>query len=269
MAYDMARFQTPESTTDWLKRFAMRDFGGSPDVADAVSEITNTYGQLVLRRKYETLNMRPFAFSVLHYEEALAVLNEWDNLAQLAQDAHDSLTPSLRDAFWQLFVYPALAGKHVFEVYIAAALGRLYKEQGRASTNTRSLQAMKAFPEDSAAKDRYNLLFGGQWVPFVGHARMGYEWIHESDPLPYGENVLPPLAWTRGKSAADPPAVGVAIPGSSVSSIYAQGPMRLRPIERYAPEAEVAYIELFATGPSPTGWSPIAPTSASPSLSGL
>ena len=72
MAYDMSKFQTAESATEWLKAWAKRKFGSG--IESATAEILNIYGRLVLRRKYETLSMEPFAYSTLKYDEATNVL---------------------------------------------------------------------------------------------------------------------------------------------------------------------------------------------------
>jgi hypothetical protein len=72
MAYDITKFESPNSTTEWLKGWAEREFGSS--VRDVTAEIYNTYGRLLLRRKYETLTYEPFAFNPRAYDEAERVL---------------------------------------------------------------------------------------------------------------------------------------------------------------------------------------------------
>lgn len=223
----------------------MENFGVSEETAVAVGDIVNMYGRLVLRRKYETLNMLPFAFSTLNYDEAETVLKEWQDLARLARRTHDALDPQVQDAFWLLFVYPAEAGKNVFEVYISAAYGFLYQAQGRASTNERSLQAMAAFVADNVTENAYNSRFNGQWNHFVQHARMGYEGIHAPGD-PYGDNHLPPLAWLSSDSVEHNKKVGVAVPGFNSSSIFTDEALVLPDIEQSAPSRRRPYIELFA-----------------------
>ncbi|PLB46014.1 hypothetical protein P170DRAFT_467185 [Aspergillus steynii IBT 23096] len=148
MAYDMSKFQNPESTTEWLKAWAKREFGSG--IESATAEILNIYGRLVVRRKYETLSMMPFAYHVLNYDEAENVLQEWEDLLDQARRVHDSLDQPTRDAFYELVLHQVLAGKYVQEIYIATHLGWLYKNQKRASTNRLAAQARTAFANDAA-----------------------------------------------------------------------------------------------------------------------
>ncbi|OJJ03018.1 hypothetical protein ASPVEDRAFT_712718 [Aspergillus versicolor CBS 583.65] len=245
MAYDMSHFQDPGSTTEWLRRWAIENFGASDEIAVAVGDIVNMYGRLVLRRKYETLNILPFAFSTLNYDEAESVLREWQDLATLAWQTHDALDPQVQDAFWLLFVYPAEAGKHVFEVYISAAYGFVYRAQGRASTNQKSLQAMAAFVADNVTENAYNTRFNGQWDHFVQHARMGYEGIHAPGD-PYGPNYLPPLAWHNCDSIKHNKNVGVAVSGLNSSSIFTDEALILPVIDQSPPSRSRPYIDVFA-----------------------
>ncbi|KAF4829055.1 hypothetical protein CGCTS75_v006806 [Colletotrichum tropicale] len=80
MAYDMSLHLTPASTTTWLETWISKTF--SPDIASAVADILNRYGRLVNRRKYETLNMSPFVYSSLFYDEAATALEEWETLLE-------------------------------------------------------------------------------------------------------------------------------------------------------------------------------------------
>ncbi|KAJ0341262.1 hypothetical protein COL922a_002499 [Colletotrichum nupharicola] len=74
MAYDISLHLTPTSTTTWLETWISKTF--SPDIASAVADILNRYGRLVNRRKYETLNIPPFVYSTLFYDEASTALEE-------------------------------------------------------------------------------------------------------------------------------------------------------------------------------------------------
>ena len=68
IAYDINNFMTPDSTDTWLKAWATREFGDA--VASGTAEVMSTYGKLIIRRKYELLDMSPFLYSITNYDEA-------------------------------------------------------------------------------------------------------------------------------------------------------------------------------------------------------
>jgi hypothetical protein len=173
MAYDMSSFQTVDSATDWLKRWASREFGA--DVAHTAAEIYNLHGRLVMRRKYETLSMSPFAFSTVNYNEASNILKEWDDLLTLAQKAYDSLSHDTQGSFFELVLHPVLAGKTVMELYITKHLGDLYKTQLRTSTNSLSKKAQQAFTNDAAITSRYHALYNGKWERVMSGPHIGLQ----------------------------------------------------------------------------------------------
>lgn len=74
MAYDMDRHSQPDSVTQWLVRWATREFSSS--VADITAEVLNTYSMLIVRCKYELLSRAPFVYSAAFYDEAENVLQE-------------------------------------------------------------------------------------------------------------------------------------------------------------------------------------------------
>jgi hypothetical protein len=109
MAYDMERHGTPDSVTQWLKRWATAEFGSS--YADAIAEILNDYGRLIIRQKYELLSRSPFVYSTAFYDEAEGVLQEWVDLLSFTQSTYDSLGTQHKDAFFQMILHPVLAAK--------------------------------------------------------------------------------------------------------------------------------------------------------------
>lgn len=120
MAYDMSKYTSPDSTTSWIKRRATQVFDES--VADQTAQILNTYGKLIVRRKYELLSDNPFAYSVANYDEAEKVMGEWADLLELAQDTYDSLDQETQTPYFQMVLHPIMAGKTVVDLYIKAEL---------------------------------------------------------------------------------------------------------------------------------------------------
>ncbi|KAI8207018.1 hypothetical protein K4K52_002606 [Colletotrichum sp. SAR 10_76] len=158
MAYDMSLHLTPTSTTTWLEIWTSKTF--SPDIASAVADILNRYGRLVNRRKYETLNMPPFVYSTLFYNEASTALEEWETLLEDTLRVYEGLGETWRDAFYQMVSHPVEAGKTVNELYIKAEMAKLYQAQRRTATNRLATEAKAAFARDKEISAEYNGING-------------------------------------------------------------------------------------------------------------
>ncbi|KAK2754953.1 hypothetical protein CKAH01_05967 [Colletotrichum kahawae] len=189
MAYDMSLHLTPTSATTWVETWTSKTF--SPDVASAVADILNRYGRLVNRRKYETLNMPPFVYSTLFYDEATTALAEWGALLEDTLRLYEGLEEPWRDAFYQMILHPVEAGKTVNELYIKAELGKLYKAQRRTATNRLAAEARTAFARDKEISAKYNGINGGKWKGIMCQVYIGYTLWYEpsSDVMPKLEYV--------------------------------------------------------------------------------
>ncbi|KFA68067.1 hypothetical protein S40285_02546 [Stachybotrys chlorohalonatus IBT 40285] len=238
MAYDFDRWTTPESTTEWLTRWAGAGFDAS--VADETAAILNEYGVLVGRRKYELLSNSPFAFSTIHYDEAERNLAQWTDLLDRAQAVYDSLAEDRQVSFWQTVLHPIMAGKTVVDLYTKAAVNALYLSQARASTNVVAQQARDLFAQDAEITDRYHTENGGKWNHFVNQAHIGYTtW---SDP-PNNTNIMPTVRSIAASCRTNP--LGVAIQGTT-SAFPESTSLRLRSVDPYMPPTESRWLEVFA-----------------------
>lgn len=188
MAYDMSKFESPDSTDKWLKEWAARDFG--PAVADTTAKIMATYGTLIIRRKYELLNVPGPAgpYSAANYDEAETVYNEWVDLLKTAQEVYDGLDSATQIAFFETVLHPVLAGKTVQEIYLKTVLNDWYQRQKRTSTNKMANDVRAAFQEDARITQRYHSLLNGKWNHMMDQIHLGYNnWYWSSIPkLKYG-----------------------------------------------------------------------------------
>ncbi|KAF2245776.1 glycoside hydrolase family 115 protein [Trematosphaeria pertusa] len=172
MAYDMSKFETPDSTDTWLKAWATREFGG--DVADATAEVMATYGKLLIRRKYELLNNNPFLYSIANYDEAENVLNEWEALEVKTQSLYDKLDSATQIAFFEMVLHPVMAGKVVQRVYINAARNAAYAKQKRMSANELAADVKNTYAQDAVIQKRYHGLLNGKWNHMMDQIHFGY-----------------------------------------------------------------------------------------------
>lgn len=172
MAYDMSSFKNPDSTDKWLQSWATRQWGSAHGAPTAA--VMATYGKLIIRRKYEQLSSIPFALSVVNYDEAEKVLQEWTSLLNTAQKLYDSLSAAKRTSFFEMVLHPIHAGKTVQEIYIKAALNSLYANQRRTSTNALASQVSAAFAADASITSRYHTMLNGKWNHMMDQVHLGY-----------------------------------------------------------------------------------------------
>jgi hypothetical protein len=173
MAYDMSSFTSAASTDSWLNAWASREFGLS--VASEAAEAMATYGKLIVRRKYELLNVSPFMLSTVNYDEAERVLNEWISLENKAQRLYDSLDTATQIAFFEIVLHAVMAGRVVEQVYINAARNSAYATQKRMSTNTLAEDVKAAYAQDSVIQKRYHSLLNGKWNHMMDQLHFGYD----------------------------------------------------------------------------------------------
>ena len=158
LAYDTPKWGY-DSVPRWLRLWADREFG--PEHADAISSVMDRYGMYAARRKYELLDVS--TFSVVNYNEADAILAQWDQLADDAQAVYDKLGDEFKPAYYEMILQPVLGGQVVNQIYINAAKNRLYTAQKRNKANAAAEDVLEYFKQDHVLTKRYHELLGGKW----------------------------------------------------------------------------------------------------------
>ncbi|KAF3936617.1 hypothetical protein ABW19_dt0209873 [Dactylella cylindrospora] len=237
MAYDMSKHATPNSTSNWLKRWATKEFGSN--IADVTANILNTYGKLLIRRKYELLSRAPFAYSVQWYDEAEKVLLEWSDLLNVTQATYNGLTQENRTPFFEMVLHPVLAGKTVVELYIKANLNAWRFRQRRTSTDKLANDVKALFQQDSDITDRYHGLKNKKWDGILNQPHIGYStW---SDPV---VNTMPTPAYHGASNVPRSGIMGVGAQGVSGSAPGDPEPTLLS-VDPYMPPGETRYLDIF------------------------
>ena len=170
MAYDMTQYTEPKSTQTWLSQWATREFGASASVA--IASVVDRYGQYANRRKYELLDAS--IYSVVNYNEADTVLDQWKDLAADAQAIYNTLSSTAQPSFFELVLHPVKAAYIIHQLYTATAKNNLYATQGRVSAATQGILAVGAFAADSALSSEYHKLLGGKWNHMMDQTHIGY-----------------------------------------------------------------------------------------------
>ncbi len=192
--------QLPEYTRRW----AEQQFG--PRHAGEIAEILTKYTTYNARRKPELLS--PDTYSLTHYREAETVVRDYDRLVAEARALDTRLPPELKDAYFELVLYPVLACANLNELYVTVGLNRLYVQQGRAAANGLAARARSLFAMDSALSFKYNrVLAGGKWDHMMDQTHIGYTSWQQPD-----RDVMPRV---DSLELPDEPAMGVVAEGSA------------------------------------------------------
>jgi hypothetical protein len=231
----------PDDLQKFTQEWATREFG--PKYARQIAYLMEMYTKYNGRRKPELLS--PNTYSLVHYNEAQRVYNEWQSLTDEAERINQKLAPAYRDAFFELVLYPLKASAIVNELYITAGENALYARQGRVSTNDLAQKARRLFAEDAALTDEYNHeVAHGKWNHMMDQTHIGYTFWNEP-PV----NAMPAVSWVQ---PLDGPHMAVAVEGSPFSADGPFPPLRLATFDVYKQQTRV--VQLFNRGNQPFAW---------------
>jgi len=192
-----------EKISEFTRLWAEREFG--PRYAQPIADIVAKYTKYNGRRKPELIDAS--TFSLVDYEEADRVLDEWKQITAEAEKIYGELPESSRDAFYQLVLFPTKASALVTEMYVTAARNQAYAVQGRASTNDVAARVRELFAADATLSDEYNHVLGhGKWSHMMDQTHLGYT-FWQQPPV----NVMPPIQETQ---IPEKPDLGIAVEGS-------------------------------------------------------
>jgi len=194
----------PENLQDYYLDWSAQIFGES--FAGPVADILAAYTKFNSRRKPELL--APETYSLTHYREAERVLSEYRELEELAEFIYKDIPADLKDAYYQLVLFPVKACANLNELYYTAGKNRLYAEQGRAATNLMADRVRELFRADSLLTELYHKeLAGGKWNHMMSQTHIGYTYWQQPE-----QNNMPEL---NEISIPDLAQMGVAIENSS------------------------------------------------------
>ncbi len=226
---------TNENVGEFARLWAEREFG--PAHAAAIASIVSKYAKFNGRRKPELLD--PETFSLVDYQEADRVLDEFKSITAEAETVATQLPENQRDAFFELVLHPAKASEIVTELYITVAKNHLFAVQGRSSTNDLATQAKALFQADADLSSEYNhTLAHGKWDHMMDQTHIGYT-TWRDPPV----NVMPAVTEIQIPDAA---ALGVAVEGSASAWPGTAGEPQLPEFDVYNQQSR--YIDVFNRG---------------------
>jgi hypothetical protein len=162
---------TNENLGEYTRLWAEREFGS--DFADEIGEVIAKYSKYNGRRKPELLS--PTTYSLVNYHEAEKVVSDFETTTTKAEGIYNKLPAEVRNAFYELVLFPTKASFIVNQLYLAAGRNALYAKQGRASANDEAARTRELFQQDTSLMGYFNYSFlDGKWAHFMDQTHLGY-----------------------------------------------------------------------------------------------
>ena len=188
---------------EYTRQWAENQFGAK--YSTEIATLIDDYTRFNSRRKPEL--MEPTTYSLINYQEADRVVNEYNALAEKARSLYEKMPDSYKDAFFELVLHPVVACANLNDLYVTVGKNRLYAAQGWAATNELSQEAKKLYQNDSIISDQYNhKIAGGKWNHMMDQTHIGYTYWQQPN-----KNSMPKVDTIVVKQGAE---MGVAIEGS-------------------------------------------------------
>ncbi|HEX8148448.1 MAG TPA: glycosyl hydrolase 115 family protein [Pyrinomonadaceae bacterium] len=251
-AWDASRWRR-DNLPDFLRRWAAREFGASN--AEEAASVLGGYYRLGFARKPEHLQWHlpgePYVPGELTHDdygdEAAARLDAYDSLMSRASNLHAKIPSPLKEAYYQLVLYPvrcaAFANRRVF----AAEKAARYASQGRTSAGLWAKQAQEADRLADAETFFYNdKLSGGKWRHIMSREMGPGQWKGMRSTPP---EIPPAVSGMRVPEAAG---LGVAIEGRAAPLREGEADAALPALDAYTRGSR--FVDIFNTGRAPAPW---------------
>ena len=227
-----------ERLPEYTKLWVQEQFG--PEHAAEIADIINKYTKYNGRRKPEMLSADTYNLS--NYREAETVVDDYNKIADKAEEIYNNIPAEYKDAYYQLVLYPTKACANLNELYLALGKNLLYAKQGRAETNDMAEKVKELFEKDAELSNYYNKdMAGGKWNHMMDTTHIGYRSWN-----PPRRNAMPRVQEIDIPEAAD---MGVAIEGSDKWWPAEEGDAILPEFDPY--NRQNYYIEVFNRGQTP------------------
>ena len=250
LAYDISLYDK-DSVSPWLEQWAAREFG--PDAAAETARILSNYSMAAGRRKYELID--PTTYSLINYNEADRILEQWEAMASAAESVMESLPTNARDAFFEMVYHPTNAGYIFNNIMISTARNNLFAGQGRSAANLVADQVRDLFEQDHELTVRYNTLLDGKWAHMMDQTHIGYKYWQQPmrQALPGLQYVATQERGLVGDFAIAIQGSNASVPGDDMYHDLSSNSLETWPFDPYGVSTQ--WIDIFATGTGvPTDW---------------
>ncbi|KAI7258514.1 glycoside hydrolase family 115 protein [Hortaea werneckii] len=195
LAYDCEAWGTGaiNRTAEYTRQWVEQQFGAGlmPETIAGIAQVLSDYTRMNGRCKPEII--RAATFSLLHYQEAQRVLEQALSLEQAAAVLELVIPAALKDAYYQLVYYPAVASANVVKLQIYAGLNSLHARRGSVLANTYADLVEEAIERDKQLEQHYNTgISGGKWMGMMSSPHVGYvNWNADGWSYPVVSRVNP------------------------------------------------------------------------------
>jgi len=233
MGWDISRWQR-DNLNEFLESWARSQFGVAH--AREIAAVMEQYYRLGFARKPEFLQWhlvsekpRPSDLTPVDYgDEVQRRLAAYDALMRDADRLYEKISPSQRDAFFELIVYPARGAALANLRYFSFEKAAQYLAQGRASASEWARRGQDADRRMTLETDYYNQkVAGGKWLRIMTIEMTKGQWpsFRMSTPM------APPALDRR--EVPEAAGLGVAIEG------------RLEPVKPEEKDARLPVLSVF------------------------
>ncbi len=155
LAYNVKKWQ-PEKAIDYSRHWATETFG--EEFAESIAAIKNKYYELAQAGKPEHLLYVNYSDA-----EADARLQAYDNISQKAEELYTQMPSRLKDAFFELVLYPVKGAALMNQKMLLAKKSITLAKQGDKNALSFSSKALAAYKEIDSLTIVYNKLNNGKW----------------------------------------------------------------------------------------------------------
>lgn len=244
LAWDIAPWQY-SNLHNFLVRWARREFG--PKHAEDIANIMDCYYHLGYTRRPEHLvqlkndELIYSWFSHVNFnDESQRRIIAYEKIVERAEKIYGEIALDLKDAYFQLVLYPVKCCSLMNQKVIYAGKSGVYAQQGRASATDYADKAKRAADEIDTLTGYYNRKL----------IRAGNKWEHfMALPGPWGAQIrqfdMPPLSNFSGEGPAQ---LGIALEGESTNELF--------DLSVYTKNRR--FIDLFNKGKGSVNWKAVS-----------
>lgn len=212
LAYDFETYGSKaiNKTVSFTKLWAKEIFGPwlEEKYRKRVEEILNEYTKLNGDRRPEAVY--PETFSVMYEKEALRELNRAKHIEQLVADIEKKVPSDMKDCFYGLVSFPALASANVRKMAIYASLNEFFYQNQCSMANIYDRLTKDCIRKDQELVRSYHEdMARGKWRGMMSSNHIGFrKWNDEGWSYPktmslLEEEVRNPSLFVEGSAAAN------------------------------------------------------------------
>ena len=182
IAWNPERFNA-ENLKDHIVDFCRQQFG--EEQAAEAARILNLYSKYNGRVTAEMLDSRTYNLQTGEWKQ---VSDEYIKLEAEALRQYMTLPEEMRDAYFQLILFPVQAMANLYEMYYAQAMNHALYNAGDPAANDWADKVEACFARDKFLTDQYNnVMADGKWKDMMIQKHIGYRSWNDNFP----EDILP------------------------------------------------------------------------------